>query len=162
MLSKNQVQNGINSSTIIQLKFEEDEAKIRPISSKEWEDAQEMESKAFGKIKTGNLNVDPHASKAKMEQQIMQNMNVDMDLAEMSKAEYDAKVKVVSLGLSVKGEDPWTEEDVHGLLEPTVNELYDAILSISGIPQNASQAKQLKKELESFPEDSERASDSPK
>lgn len=160
MLNKNQVQNGINSTKIIQLKSMDDKATIRPISSKEWEDAQEIEAKAFGKIKTGSLNVDPHMNKAKMEKEIMQNMNMDMDLARMNKAEFDAKVQVVAMGLSIQGEESWTVDNVHDLLVPTINELYDEILKLSGIPQDTNQAKQLKNELESFPEDSDRVSNS--
>lgn len=165
VLSKSEIIGGVKSKKVVvipSLITEENdgEVEIRPISSLEWENAQELESKAFGKIKTGNLNVDPHANKKAMGNQIMKGMNIDMDLAKMSKGEYDAKVLVVSMGLSVDGGEAWTKEDVHSLLEPTINEIYDEVLEISGIPQDASQAKQLRNELESFPEDTAGSADS--
>jgi hypothetical protein len=153
VLLKKDIIGGIKSTTDVYIPSLEGEVKIRPISSLEWEEAQEIESKAFGKIKTGNLKVDPHANKKAMERQVMEGMNIDMDLSKMNKAEFDAKVYVVSMGLSVNEEETWTKEDVHELLDSTVNEIYDEVLKLSGIPQDASEAKKIRNELESFPED---------
>lgn len=162
VLTKKEILGGIESTSNVYIHSLEGEVTIRPLSSLEWEQVQEIESKAFGKIKTGNLKVDPRANKKAMENQVMQGMNVDMDLAKMNKAEYDAKALAVSIGLSVKGGETWTKEDVHKLKVVTVNELYNEILFLSGIPQDAGDAKKIRNDLESFPEDPGGAADSKK
>lgn len=161
VLSKKEILGGIDSTSEVYIPSLDGDVTIRPISSLEWEQVQELESKAFGKIKTGNLKVDPRANKKAMESQVMQGMNMDLDLAKMSKAEYDAKALAVSMGLSVKGGETWTKEDVHKLKVATVDEIYDEILVISGIPQTADEAKSIRSELESFPEDSDGDAASP-
>ena len=167
VLTKKDIQGGIKSKKIVVIPSlitpeSDGEVEIRPISSVEWEEAEEIESKALGKIKAGNLNVDPHANKKAVGKQIMEGMKLDLDLVKMNKGEFDKKVRVVSLGLSVDGGDTWTEQEVkESLLKNTLEEIYEEILKLSGIPLDASQANEVKKELESFPEDTAGAPDSP-
>jgi hypothetical protein len=153
VLSKKEIQGGIKATSDVHIPSLNGEVRIRPISSREWQQVQEIESKAFGKIQTGGMNVNPRAKKEAMGQEVMKNLNMNMDLAKLSKSEYDAKVKCLTYGLSILDGEKWTEQDVHELAMITVDEIYSEILAISGIPETSQAAKQLKGELESFPED---------
>lgn len=153
VLSKKEIQGGIKATSDVHIPSLGGEVRIRPISSREWQQVQEIESKAFGKIQSGNMNVNPRAKKEAMSKEVMQNLKMDMDLAKLTRSEYDAKVKCLTFGLSVEGGEQWSEQDVHKLAMVTVDEIYNEILEISGIPETSQAAKQLKGELESFPED---------
>ena len=155
VLNKNDIINGKDAYKDVHIKSLDGEIRLRPITSREWQTIQEVESKGLGKFRISpNMN-------AKNPADMVQAVKGEIDLGKLSKHSFNAKVKTLVYSMSY-GDEKWNEDEITKNLTPlNIDEIYNATLKISGIPVTEDQATHIKGELEKFPGNSGGSADSP-
>lgn len=120
LLTKDKILKGIEKVETVYIESLGGEVKIRPLSSSEWQEIVIEEQKGIGQVK---LNV------GSLRQT---DGTMSIDLAKQTIASFKAKVKAVSLAMTVDGEE-WSENEVEQLLPGVVDEIFEHVREISGI-----------------------------
>ena len=144
VIKKSDILHGIKNPRLVTIESMGGELWLRPLSSAEVDIINEIEAEGYGNYETNSKNrskgnqysVGETISKGKINVLKMQKSTV--------KAKYEAIFR--SLDNEKNEDDKWTLEDIKGLRQNQVDEIYDNVKEISGIDVTV-------EEVENFPQD---------
>ena len=144
IIKKADVLHGILDPKKIEIKSLGGELWLRPLSSAEVDEINQIEAEGYGNYETNsknqtrgkNLSVGETISKGKINVLKMQKAT--------TKAKYTAIVK--SLDNSRNEDDPWTLEDIKALKQDQVDEIHEKVQEISGM-------NVTEQDVDDFPQD---------
>lgn len=144
LLKKSQILQGINDPKKIHIKSLDGELWMRPLSSAELDECDNIETKALGVYETNN--------KSKVHGRNLTNgeslQKGKVNLEKMNIAQQEATYARIekSLDTPKNEDDPWTVDDLKKLKRYQIEELEEKVFELSG-------ADITEKEIKDFPED---------
>lgn len=147
VLSKNEIIAGINATKIFKIEsLGNEEVELRYLSQKELNSIEEIETKAMGTFKT---NEKARRARGRSMNQSQLSSEGEIDVHATTQASNKAKIKAVTLALSVNDDEKWKESDVELIHGDVFSEIYEKVREMNHMDENAD----LEKEVDSFPEE---------
>ena len=135
ILTKNQILQGINQITQINIEALDGELWLRPLSSAEVNEILNIEAQGYGTINANN--------NARGQTQAEGKMN----LAKMQEKQAEAKYTAIHKSINNdKSSDEWSYEEIKDLPSNAIDEIYNKIMELSG-------ADVTERDVKQFPED---------
>ena len=131
ILSKSEILQGINNPQKIQIKALNGELWLRPLSSAEVNEVQNIEAQGYGTFNATN-------------RQNQTTTDGKMNLAKMQ--EKTAEAKYIAIHKSInnpKNKDPWEIDEIKQFKSDAINEIYDHIMKLSGVEVTEADVKQF-------------------
>jgi hypothetical protein len=133
ILSKSEILQGINNPQKIQINALNGELWLRPLSSAEVNEVQNIEAQGYGTFNATN-------------RQNQTTTDGKMNLAKMQEKQAEAKYHAIHISINNKKNDEWDYEEIKQLPSDAINEIYEKIMDLSGVDVTERDMKQ-------FPED---------
>ena len=131
ILSKSEILQGINNPQKIQITALNGELWLRPLSSAEVNEVQNIEAQGYGTFNATN-------------RQNQTTTDGKMNLAKMQ--EKTAEAKYIAIHKSInnpKNKDPWEIDEIKQFKSDAINEIYDHIMKLSGVEVTEADVKQF-------------------
>lgn len=144
ILKKSQILQGINDPKKVHIKSLDGELWMRPLSSAELDECDNIETKALGVYETNNKSKVQGRSLTNGESLQKGKVNVEKMNMAQQEATYTRIEK--SLDNPKNNDDPWTIDDLKQLKRHQIEELEENVFELSG-------ADITEKEIKDFPED---------
>lgn len=143
LLKKQDILSGVDTPEKVEIKTLNGELWLRPLSSFELSEVEEIEAKAIGEMETNETAQRAGRTIGKSETRSRGKIN----LAKANKASMNAKITMVHMSLDnpKNSDDPWSEDDIRQLKRDAFNEIVDHVRKLSG-------AEITTADIESFPE----------
>ena len=134
ILSKSEILQGINNPQKIQITALNGELWLRPLSSAEVNEVQNIEAQGYGTFNATN-------------RQNQTTTDGKMNLAKMQ--EKTAEAKYIAIHKSInnpKNNDDWSIDEIKQFKTDAINEIYDHIMKLSGVEITEADVKQFPEE----------------
>ena len=143
LLKKQDILSGVDTPEKVEIKTLNGELWLRPLSSFELSEVEEIEAKAIGEMETNETAQRAGRTIGRSETVSRGKIN----LARANKASMNARVTMVHMSLDnpKNSDDPWSEDDIRQLKRDAFNEIVDHVRRLSG-------AEITTADIESFPE----------
>ena len=131
ILSKSEILQGIDNPQKIQITALNGELWLRPLSSAEVNEVQNIEAQGYGTFNATN-------------RQNQTTTDGKMNLAKMQ--EKTAEAKYIAIHKSInnpKNKDPWEIDEIKQFKSDAINEIYDHIMKLSGVEITEADVKQF-------------------
>ena len=131
ILSKSEILQGIDNPQKIQIEALNGELWLRPLSSAEVNEVQNIEAQGYGTFNATN-------------RQNQTTTDGKMNLAKMQ--EKTAEAKYIAIHKSInnpKNKDPWEIDEIKQFKSDAINEIYDHIMKLSGVEVTEADVKQF-------------------
>ena len=131
ILSKSEILQGIDNPQKIQIKALNGELWLRPLSSAEVNEVQNIEAQGYGTFNATN-------------RQNQTTTDGKMNLAKMQ--EKTAEAKYIAIHKSInnpKNKDNWEIDEIKQFKSDAINEIYDHIMKLSGVEITEADVKQF-------------------
>ena len=131
ILTKSEILQGIDNPQKIKIETLNGELWLRPLSSAEVNEVQNIEAQGYGTFNATN-------------RQNQTTTDGKMNLAKMQ--EKTAEAKYIAIHKSInnnKNNDEWSIDEIKQFKADTVNEIYDHIMEISGVEITEADVKQF-------------------
>lgn len=131
ILSKSEILQGINNPQKIQITALNGELWLRPLSSAEVNEVQNIEAQGYGTFNATN-------------RQNQTTTDGKMNLAKMQ--EKTAEAKYIAIHKSInnpKNKDTWEIDEIKQFKSDAINEIYDHIMKLSGVEITEADVKQF-------------------
>ena len=131
ILSKSEILQGINNPQKIQIEALNGELWLRPLSSAEVNEVQNIEAQGYGTFNATN-------------RQNQTTTDGKMNLAKMQ--EKTAEAKYIAIHKSInnpKNKDNWEIDEIKQFKSDAINEIYDHIMKLSGVEITEADVKQF-------------------
>ena len=131
ILSKSEILQGIDNPQKIQINALNGELWLRPLSSAEVNEVQNIEAQGYGTFNATN-------------RQNQTTTDGKMNLAKMQ--EKTAEAKYIAIHKSInnpKNNDDWSIDEIKQFKTDAINEIYDHIMNLSGVEITEADVKQF-------------------
>jgi hypothetical protein len=131
ILSKSEILQGIDNPQKIQITALNGELWLRPLSSAEVNEVQNIEAQGYGTFNATN-------------RQNQTTTDGKMNLAKMQ--EKTAEAKYIAIHKSInnpKNKDPWEIDEIKQFKSDAINEIYDHVMKLSGVEITEADVKQF-------------------
>ena len=130
ILKKSDILLGIDDPRPITIKSLGGEVYLRPLSSSEFNEVVNIDSKGYGVFdaKTKGKNTDASAK---------------MNLVKMNEAAAESKYHAIFLSINNGKGDEWTKEEIQTLHSDQIDELYENVMKISGAETTEADVKRF-------------------
>lgn len=146
------VKKGKNDFIKVYIKSMDDTISLSPLSRREWEEVESIETLAMKDIENVQKSNDSknwkerqRKKKQALESEVKLKMNVHDQLVQQIKA----RTRAIFISAS-KNDQNLTEKEVKELQTPIFEEIYEKVLEISGITETEEEQRQQEEEIEKF------------